>query len=216
MSGFLSLIFATILGGSALSAAADNAAVRNIRYQLPDGREYYFDRLGKTYLCGSAIQIMQFGDLWIDKNYNVICDSGREKFKKDCEAAIAENPNRTIFVAYSRECKCRALFERKTKKQLAKIVRNKDHECRKFYFYDYRNDIDAVRKESKLAMRENTKEVFGKPDPNNIRKDDEGIEITEAEFEAIKNEMKDVDPLLRDSYRFFTIDDWCKYNTRRY
>lgn len=195
MAGLGLFLYGALRTICGIGQAVENNQAKQTTYTLPNGKRYYYDRTGKSRLMDGTIIVYQ-GDKWIDTNYNVVCDNDEIKQKK--EAEDNKKDGKLTYYAYSKLCEQRAVFEVSTGRIVAKIQRDYDGTCRKWYFYDNTPDL-YPNVDPKMRKFYGS----GHPYPYTIRKDDKGIIISTEEFEQLKKEFEDDRPWDRKQACYF-------------
>lgn len=165
----------------AIKAGYENATFRKKLYQLENGVYYYYDRKGKTYegTTGKRLYISSVNA--VDEDGKVWWDKIEEENKRIKTTAIRRRLGG--YIAYIPRCNNRpGLIEFETGKVIARLERNLEGECKKYYMYD------------SMAHRyseDDLKYCCTLPSPKFcVRSGDKGIKITEYEFERLKNTEK--------------------------
>ena len=196
MAGLFGLIWATALGISATKHAVMNSWCKNnSRFKLPNGIEYYCDADGKYRLLnGTQIMWWSYGErekVIEVKTNKVVYDRGAEiDRQRIVEGNISKkksiNNNNLLYIKRNPRCSSLVFFETKTDKQLAEIVKityrdTEEVEYRKLYFYDYLKESLPPGTDLKYG---------GKISYWVTKQGDDGVVITEEEFNQIKEESR--------------------------
>lgn len=183
MAGLGLFFYGALRAVCGVGKAVENHQAKQTTYTLPNGKKYYYDRVGKTRLMDGTIIVYQ-GDKWIDTNYNVICDNYAIRQAHDAEKG--KKSDSLVYEGFSKLCEQNAVFESSTGKIIAKIER-KNGECRKWYFYDLTQDWYP-------NVKPEMRKFYGKghPDPSYTNPNDKGVVISTEEFEKLKKEIEKI------------------------
>lgn len=210
MAGLGAIIYGIALAISGGKHAISNMECKSRPMTLPNGIQYYNDMDGKHRLYdGRQIFWKGYGDKEkvVDIKGNVIYDRGFELYQETRKAEnkiISEESNNDLL--YLKKCpRCNNVccwFERKTGKQLAKVVceydyKNKKDVYKKFYFYDY--PLEEFKKRNpNININSLPYDYFDcmrRANPHSTEYGDEGIIITKEEYDKMHAEV------LRNSIR---------------
>lgn len=174
------LIFGAIFGGSAIKCAAENAECKKKIHYLPNGLGYWYDRKGSARLEDGTL-------IFISGNGEVENIHGEKIYSKTDEAnKITRNKamNNSFKYKYGLQYNIRTnqpvttdLVSNKVIARVKKTIKtNGNIEYRKWYLYD--ECYEQFGKNAKYAIKVN---------PTTIKENDNGIVISEEEYNAICN-----------------------------
>lgn len=176
MAGLFGLLWAAIVGGSAVGTKIEDLQCMKDVYTLPNGVQYYYDRKGKSRLMDGTL-ILAFGD----GDYKTI--DGRilysKKAENDKRAVEMVRHNKFLYATQdSPRCVGYATVELSTGKIIAKVEERKkkdrSYEYRKWYFKELHPTVD-----DKMIK------VYNRPTSAFYDSTSSGIEISAEEFNAI-------------------------------
>lgn len=196
MAGLFLGIWAALKGVAAVHDGIDTVKRKSDPYYLPNGVPYYIDQRGAFRLLDGTMIV---GNHWIMREYEsgkIVYDRSAEDRKK----SLAQG--KKFSKRYSKRCRQDVWFDDTTDKQIAKLERNEikengeivGYECRMYYWYDkvLEENRDKVRD---WVRRTGTKGVddylhcIGYTHPNDIRPGDNGVKITDEEFDSIASKV---------------------------
>ena len=175
MAGLLSLIFGAVLGGSAISAARENARLMSKPYKhLEDGTPVYMDRHCNEYINGEKVVIKYNYDLNRtqkvgERTGKVYFDEevAKRKHLESLDNIRKENEQsrgKLAYMKYDPVRKKQITCEMSTGKYICELVGEKDGTYRKYY-------LDPRQDSAYVCMR------YDENDP--------GVKITREEFDRL-------------------------------
>ena len=196
MTGLGLFLYGAMRAICGIGQAVENHQKKQTTYTLPNGKQYYYDRTSKTRLMDGTLIIYQ-GDRWIDDKYNVVCDIYAEQESR--EKREKKDNSKLTYFAFSKLCNRMVVFEAATDRIIAKITRDFDGTCRKWYFYDNTAKLYPNITDPRIRRCMSV----GYPNPTDTRKNDNGVVISTEEFERIKKEFQEDKPYDRKSACYF-------------
>ena len=194
MAGLFLGIWAALKGTAAVSDSIDTAKKKADPYYFDNGVPYYIDQNGGFRLLDGTL---------LDVNHWVVreMESGKiiyDRSAEDRKESLAQG--KKFSKRYSKRCRQNVWFDDTTDKQIAKLERKEikengeiiGYECRMYYWYD------KVLEENRAKVRdwvrrcgthglEDYLHTIGYTHNNDVRPGDNGIKITDEEFDSIAN-----------------------------